>query len=234
MFLINPYILQASGNPLWDGLLAYYTADNTPNDALGNFNGTLTNGATYGTGIISNGFSLDGVNDYVDFGDVLDNDGTQAQSVSFWVKLNSTSNQLLVGKQNNAIPYNGWGVVMVSSKIYYAFFNNVPSIMAQTENTQVLTTGVWYHVVATYDGSKNASGIKVYIDGSLGTQNIITDTLGSNSSSASGVKATISSRNGSTLMSNSTIDEVGIWNRELSASEVTELYNSGAAKQYPN
>ena len=41
MFLINPYILQASGNPLWDGLQAYYTADNTPNDALGNFNGTL-------------------------------------------------------------------------------------------------------------------------------------------------------------------------------------------------
>ena len=29
MFLINPYILQASGNPLWDGLQAYYTADNT-------------------------------------------------------------------------------------------------------------------------------------------------------------------------------------------------------------
>ena len=71
MFLINPYILQASGNPLWDGLQAYYTADNTPNDALGTYNGTLVNGATYGTGIISNGFSLDGVNDYISISPVI-------------------------------------------------------------------------------------------------------------------------------------------------------------------
>ena len=55
-------------NPLWDGLQAYYTADNTSNDALGNYNGTLVNGTTYGTGIINNGFSFDGVNDYVDLG----------------------------------------------------------------------------------------------------------------------------------------------------------------------
>lgn len=232
MFLINPYILQATGNPLWSDLLAYYTADSTPNDALGTYNGTLTNGTTYGTGIINNGFSFDGVNDYVDLGDVLDNDGTQAQSVSFWVKLNSTSNQLLVGKQNNAVPYNGWNVTFLSGTIYYAFYNNLPGTGIQTRNTQVLTTGVWYHVVATYDGSQSASGIKVYIDGSLGTQNIQKDTLGSNSSSASGIKATISSRNGSTIPTNGTIDEVGIWDRVLTSDEVTELYNSGSGLQY--
>ena len=218
---------------LWNNLLAYYTGDGTPNDALGNYNGTLVNGTTYGTGKINQGFSFDGVNDYVNLGDNFDNDGTQAQSVSFWVKLiNSTSNQLLVGKQNNAVPYNGWSVTIYSSKIYYGFLNNVPSIAIATENTQVLTTGVWYHIVATYNGSKNASGIKVYIDGSLGTQNILSDTLGSNSSSASGIKATISSRNGSILPTNGLIDEVGIWDRVLSESEVTELYNNGNGKQY--
>ena len=65
---ISRSILAGGGgasNPLWNGLQAYYTADNTPNDALGTYNGVLTNGATYGTGIINQGFSLDGVNDYV-------------------------------------------------------------------------------------------------------------------------------------------------------------------------
>lgn len=231
-FRPNNRLFSSGASPLWDGLLAYYTADNTPNDALGNYNGTLVNGATYGTGIINQGFSLDGVNDYVDLGDILDNDGTQPWSVSCWVKLNSTSNQLLVGKQNNSVPYNGWGLVMVSSKVYLGFFNNVPSVMLQTYNTQILTTGVWYNIVATYDGSKDANNIKVYIDGSLGTQDVVTNSLGVNSSSASGVKATISSRNGGALMSNSIIDEVAIFNRELTSTEVTELYNSGAGKQY--
>ena len=219
---------------LWNNLLAYYTGDGTPDDALGNYNGTWVNGTTYGTGKINQGFSFDGVNDYVNLGDVLDNDGTQAQSVSFFVKLNTLNSQALVVKMNNSIPYNGWGVGLYLNKIHYGFFNSVPSIMAQTENNQVLTTGVWYHVVATYDGSKNASGIKVYIDGSLGTQNIRSNSLGSNSSSSIGIKTTISSRNGGTIPINGLIDEVGIWNRELTPTEVTELYNSGSGKQYPN
>ena len=67
MFLINPYILQASGGAFpYTGIQAYYTADNTANDATCNgYNGTLVNGATYGTGKINQGFALDGINDYV-------------------------------------------------------------------------------------------------------------------------------------------------------------------------
>ena len=234
MFLINPYILQASGGAFpYTGLQAYYTADNTPNDALGTYNGTLTNGATYGTGIINQGFSFDGVDDYVDLGDVLDNDGTQAQSVSFWVKLNTLSTFAFVSKFNHLIPYNGWAVQLSGSKVNLIFSNSVTGASyAQTENTQVLTTNTWYHIVATYDGSKSASGIKIYIDGSVGTQNILKDTLSTNSTSASGIKATISSRNAGSIWTNGIIDEVGIWNRELTASEVTDLYNSGAGLQY--
>jgi len=237
-FNFNHGVLSSGGgggavNPLWDDLQAYYTADNTPNDALGNYNGTLVNGATYGSGIINQGFSLDGVNDYVDLGNNFDNDGTQAQSFSLWVKLNTLSTFAFVSKMNHSIPFNGWAVQLVGSKANLVFSNNATGgLYAQTENTQVLTTNTWYHIVATYDGSKSASGIKIYIDGSIGTQNIIKDTLSTNSTSSTGIKATISSRNGSSIFTNGIIDEVGIWDRELTASEVTELYNSGAGKQY--
>jgi hypothetical protein len=39
----------------------------------------------------------------------------------------------------------------------------------------------------------------------------------------------IGSRSGATYM-NGRIDEVGVWKKLLSASELTELYNSGAGK----
>ena len=87
--MINSYIFRLAST-LWNDLLAYYTADNTPNDALGNYNGTLVNGATYGTGIINQGVSLDGINDYVDMGNVLDFDGSTPFSFNFsafWFEL---------------------------------------------------------------------------------------------------------------------------------------------------
>ena len=73
---------------LWNDLLAYYTGDGTPNDALGNYNGTLVNGTTYGTGIINQGFSLDGVNDYVAMSPVIGaslSAPNKSHSYSAWV-----------------------------------------------------------------------------------------------------------------------------------------------------
>jgi hypothetical protein len=35
------------------------------------------------------------------------------------------------------------------------------------------------------------------------------------------------------LFFDGTIDEVGIWNRSLSSSEVSELYNGGSGASYP-
>jgi hypothetical protein len=225
MFLINPYILQASGNPLWNDLLAYYTADNTPNDALGTYNGTLTNGATYGTGIINNGFSLDGVNDYVDFGNNLDNDGTNSVSFSCWVYITSVSSfQSIISKMVSDIT--GYKIYYSGGYIYFRISQNNTNAVIKRNDT-ILSGNTWYHVVVTYDGSKTAAGVNIYIDDSLATSTISKDTF--TGSSANAGNLTIAS---TTNPLGGIIDELGIWNRELSASEVTELYNSGAGLQY--
>jgi hypothetical protein len=36
------------------------------------------------------------------------------------------------------------------------------------------------------------------------------------------------------LANGTKIDTFNIWNKELTQSEITELYNSGNGKQYPN
>jgi hypothetical protein len=36
------------------------------------------------------------------------------------------------------------------------------------------------------------------------------------------------------MKNGSKLDAIGVWNRVLTATEVTELYNSGNGKQYPN
>lgn len=232
MFLINPYILQ-SGSSLWDGLQAYYTADNTPNDALGNYNGTLVNGATYGTGIINQGFSLDGVNDTVDMGNNLDFDGSTPFSISCWINPNNvTSLQTPLSKALNISPGTGYWITLTSGGILaFSLCNTNPGNFLAVENSVTLSTSTWYHFTATYDGSKSSSGLKVYVNSSLNTQNVFSDNLTGSISNTRNFK--LGARDNGQFF-DGLVDEVGVWNRELTASEVTELYNSGAAKQYPN
>ena len=84
-----------------DGLVLYLDAANTKsyvsgstvwNDiSRGGNNGSLINGPTF---ISGNGGSIvfDGVNNYVEFGDVLDL-GTNSMTVNQWVMLNTVSTQ---------------------------------------------------------------------------------------------------------------------------------------------
>jgi len=227
MFLINPYILQASGNPLWNDLLAYYTADNTPNDALGTYNGTLTNGTTYGTGIINQGFSFDGVNDYINFGNVLDFDGSTPFSFSFWVNPTTVGNKNIIQKWTNL--NEGYIIYFYNNKLEFALSNTSVTNQIVVNTVSTYTTGM-QHFIVTYDGTKNASGVNIYHNGVNQSLSTVRNSLtGSTSTSANLEFGRLASSVG---WYNGILDEVGIWNRELSASEVTDLYNSGSGLQY--
>ena len=231
MFLINPYILGggAVSNPLWNDLLAYYTADNTPNDALGNYNGTLVNGTTYGTGIINNGFSFDGVNDYVNFGNVLDFDGSTSFSFSFWVNPTTVGNKNLIQKWT--VLNEGYIIFLFGSKLRFGLSNNISTNVLRVETTTSITTSMT-HITITYDGSKDVSGAKIYINGISDTLTTLANTLTGSTSISDSFEL---GRNVSSIgWYNGIMDEIGVWNKELTPSEVTQLYNSGSGKQYPN
>ena len=81
--------------------------------------------------------------------------------------------------------------------------------------------GQWHHGVVTFDGSI----LRLYIDGvqitTLSTSSI-PETTGNNP-----LKIGANSRIASNLFTGS-IDEVGVWNRALTNTEITGLMNTGA------
>ena len=236
MFLINPYIFQVSGNPLWDGLQAYYTADNTPNDALGNYNGTLTNGATYGTGIINQGFSFDGVNDYVNLGNNLDFDGSTPFTFNAWVNKSASKFHSIISKQGSSPNYTGYifRINQSGAGKLELLINNVSSTnWIYCSSTTAYTNGAYSMLTVTYDGSQDANGVTFYINGVDAGLAITANNLTLSASNSNDCTLGAAPLGGNNYM-NGLVDEVGIWDRELTASEVTELYNSGSAKQYPN
>jgi len=173
---------------------------------------------------------FDGVDDYVDCGDSDDlsfGDGStdSAFSISAWIKMSSAVRFRICSKFQSS----KWEYLFSTSASKELLFNlysqNTANRIGRETASINSSVGTWTHVCATYDGSGSASGIKLYVNA---TQSDI-----SNNNSGSYVAMqnnTASFKIGSDLSryANGHIDEVAIFNLELSASNVTSIYNSGS------
>jgi len=92
-----------------------------------------------------------------------------------------------------------------------------------TNVTANINDGNWHCIVGTAEGgSGSSSTIKIYVDGSL----VVTDTDTRTYTVTANV-ITLGAWPTPSLVLNGSLDEVAFWSSVLSASEVTELYNSG-------
>ena len=140
-------------------ILAYEFQDNS-NDLSGEgHNGTLNGTAAYATdGINSKCVTLDGNSDYVETADTATLDVTGTITLAAWVKRNSgdtTGERGIISKGGvyNLICYDN-GKARVEIDIG-------GGIRALRSDNVVVTTGTWFHVAGTYDGSD----MHLYING---------------------------------------------------------------------
>ena len=171
--------------------------------------------------------SFDGVDDFVNMGDVLDFERTSAFSISAWIKRGGTGvNDTVVSKMESSGNFRGYLLFISSTNLVKFVLRNVNTSSNRlfVDSTSTITDTNWHHILMTYDGSSSVSGVKIYIDG-------ISDTV----TTAGTLSATtlnsspfnIGARNSNSLFATATIDETAIFNVELSASAVTSIYNSG-------
>ena len=173
--------------------------------------------------------TFDGIDDSVSMGNVLNmsDDGTDAYSFSLWFKTTRNGTQNLIGKSSPSA--NGYNLYISGST--FVFLLGTYSSNGILGNTNVGASaydGTWKHVCLTYDGSQDISGFSLYYNG-------ISQTLGSYSNNTpSGVDTTndfmIGARGTSgspSLPFDGNIDEASYFNSELSASDVTSIFNLG-------
>jgi hypothetical protein len=118
----------------------------------------------------------------------------------------------------------------INYRMYESPVNTVNIGMSSVSNT-LLTAGQWHYLTATYDGSKTPSGFVLYIDGSP----VSTVEINNNppftgmSDTEADVYISAYMAAGTTLSGfmGGSIDNVCIFNKELSQTEVSFLYNSG-------
>lgn len=169
----------------------------------------------------------DGVDDFVDMGDVLDFERTDAFSISLWFKrTRSGVSEFLIAKQESSGNFRGYTVLLPSddNKITFLLRHSLAGYgRLIVDGTTAITDTNWHHAVVTYDGSSSTSGVKIYLDGSDDT-GAVQGTL--SATTVNSIPFQIGARNGGNEFSGN-IDEVAVFNSELSASDVTAIYNSG-------
>ena len=204
-----------------DGLVGHWKMDEaswgTVSDSSGNGNnGTANNGATVGVGKFGNGGSFDGVDDYVDVGNSSSiKNFTDKITVSAWAKYSAYGGG---GQSYSVIAVKGtpWTFLMENPSNKIRFRVTAGGLDKNAADSVAHELNRWYHFVGTYDGQN----IKIYKDGILVGTTPATGNLGTND-----VTAKIGTYTGSSYNFNGSIDDVRIYNRALTPSEVEGLYN---------
>ncbi len=221
--------------PVSSGLAGYWTFDDATGAAAADSSGNnhaavLVNTPTWVTGQMGGAISANGTNQAVNV-PAIDLSSTNVVTVSMWVNrtYSTTGGHVFVENSPN---YNssttGFGIFPDDNTcrgIQLGIHGNV-GYTANCFNQP--SSGTWHLITAIFDKSHaGVAGLSLYIDGVLQTS---TQTLfSSNNTGNFGNNATyLFSRGGTGEFSSGSLDDVRIYSRALSASEILQLYNLGA------
>ena len=110
---------------------------------------------------------------------------------------------------------------LTTDKIFAVMYNTALGAYLSCISTTTVSTGTFYHVAVTYDGTT----LRLYIDGSEEAS----DATSSGTLNTNSVTEYIGRLDSSITAQDwdGKVDECGVWNRALGSSEVSDLYNSG-------
>lgn len=238
------YTLYPQQTTLITDLVATWEFDESSGSILydkhGSNDGTVY-GATMGqTGLISNAYEFDGINDYINVGD-LGMDFTKDFSISVWIKPHNflTSSWYYVHIFSN---YSMYSANMVGLFLYPHTTKDFCTIMVKDDSDPLDNSfsrifdfsdniNNWTHVVCRWDASTHTTDI--YKNGSFSESNTDVACDGCNRGSdwyvAHCPGATSNDKRFDGL-----IDQIAIWDKKITTTEISLLYNSGSGLTYSN
>ena len=156
-------------------------------------------------------------------------------SISLWVKIDpaKTDSGVIISKPWNGGGYYNYYVVLAPDRTLQLYLYGATGWSCS--GTTVLTPDSWHHIVLTLDSNKN---VKIYVDGDQTTADTCTITDWTPPSADANVPLILGSiypygpdwEGLSRVSFKGLLDDVAIWQRTLTASEVAALWNKGAGQ----
>ena len=214
-----------------NGLVAYYPFNGNANDESGNGNNGTVDGATLTTDRLGNtnsAYSFDGSSNKIN-ASVGKELSVTYLTLSAWIRItgSGTYNPRIVAVGPTGSAYQHYSLILegTTSQRRLWFYTSTNVTNAYSSSTLLDNDGNWHNTVVTYDGSQ----VKFYIDGVIDNTTVVS---GSIKTFTSALLQVGYSDNGTDRFQG-IIDDIRIYNRALSSSEIEELYNYGSTPASP-
>jgi hypothetical protein len=184
---------------------------------LGAFNGTVSGSMTYGTGKSGQAIILTGSNQVIAPINILP--VSTSYSLSFFFKADDTASEYRMCEFNNnasTVPFLHVSINATGANIVRFQVGNTPQI---TIFTTVTDSTQWTHLVVTVNQS---TGLKMYVNGVLTSSSA---SIPGFVQIAAGISNNIGASRNSTLRFKGLIDGFGVWGKELTSTDVLNIYN---------
>ncbi len=220
ILLVGMFMISFSSAVLSDNIVSYWKLDESSGvviDSAGSNNATNTGAVANEPGIISTAYNFT-PDDYIRTDSnmtTLDN-----LTLSLWVNADEWGNDDIY-----SMGYNSANTFILINQVVGGFgYRFGGTFYTSIEDTP--SANAWHHIVITR-GDTNAT---FYLDGVAVDSRTVVNTQQPAARHDWGFAVT---RNNTGSGFNGSIDEIGVWNRSLSPSEITELYNSGVGISFP-
>jgi len=225
----------ATCQALRNGLIAYYPLDTDTDDYSGSGLNGANNGTTQTTGNVDGAYSLNG-STYINISNDSSFENISQLSISSWVNLYNFE-PCCGGNEDGFILAKGDGLWWNPTYALGYYKTGTPNTAlfnvkgTPLPGTTELIAGTWYHLVGTYDGSTMKLYVNGVLEGTVGRSGpIIPDgcdlVIGGSNLGGCGFQGMFTV--------NGKVDEVALYSRALSESEVADLYNDGSGRSLIN
>jgi hypothetical protein len=220
------------------GLVAWWTGDDTGQDASGHgHTAAAYNGAGYAPAVVNDGFEFDGVDDYQLVADAPDLRFTTAFTIEGWIRVDQLPPpgyaSTIVNKDSQLGGQRAYSFEVTADGRLYAevFGNGTDASAAIRWSSAPVPVGAFVHVAVVYDGP--AGRHDLYINGQLsdGTQALNSGTFPSSLFTNTEPVQIGAYRQAyfAHSFSDMAIDELKMYDRALTGSEVAAEYSSAVS-----
>jgi hypothetical protein len=218
LLLLIAYGAKAQVN-LQTGLIAYYPFNCNANDESGNGNNGTVNGATLTTdrfGNVGKAYSFNGNSSFVELPSAAINNMASG-TVSVWFKTNNISSTTALIDKTITSVNNYFQLTVENAGVLQLNINDCYGCGTGFNTPSICTTNIWTNVIIAWNGSTQT----VYVNG------VSVQTVNQTSTVPDVNKAIyIGKVDNNTAFFNGNIDDIRIYNRAFSVTDITQLYNS--------
>jgi hypothetical protein len=229
------------------GLIGHFAMESIDDKKVANFAGKKKSAKTEGDvkvvpGKVGNGLHLSGENK---FSTKVGGDFSRDEpfTISLWINTPDVKDRAVVWHRSQSwtdAGSRGYELLVENGKLNAALIHFWPGNAISVRTVEPVATGQWKLVTVTYDGSSRANGIKIYLDGNQADTEIVRDSLTKTIDYIKRPRAnnegdmvevdelTLGQRFRDRGFKGGLVDELKIFDRELTALEVANLFDGGA------